>query len=137
MICVYNLFDCLNYVTKMVDADPEAKNKVCKFARLLKKENIDFTNIIKETLIQDPKNKHGWQYDELLPIYLIWLKNENKTISDDLIDVFITYVEKNSTHISTVPENDFVKLGEDILKYIQEFTEFEVNKLVDTYSILS
>lgn len=46
-------------------------------------------------------------------------------------------IYKNSTHISTVPENDFVKLGEDILKYIQEFTEFEVNKLVDTYSILS
>lgn len=46
-------------------------------------------------------------------------------------------IYKNGTHISTVPENDFVKLGEDILKYIQEFTEFEVNKLVDTYSILS
>ena len=116
--CVYNLFDCLNYVTKMVDADPEAKNKVCKFARLLKKENIDFTNIIKETLIQDPKNKHGWQYDELLPIYLIWLNNNNEKFPDDLIDVFLTYKEKNSPHISYIEGN--VKLAMDLIGMIDE-----------------
>lgn len=131
---IYNLFDCLNYVTTMEDANPKAKEQVCNFVSLLKKENIDFTNIIKETLIEDPENKHGWQYDELLPIYLIWLKNENKTISDDLIDVFITYVEKNSTHISYIGKN--IESAMSLIETIKEekLTHTLFKKIINAFS---
>lgn len=131
---IYNLFDCLNYVTTMEDANPKAKEQVCSFASLLKKENIDFTNIIKGTLIEDPENKHGWQYNELLPIYLIWLKNENKTISDDLIDVFIKYVEKNSTHISYIGKN--IESAMNLIETIEEekLTHTLFKKIINAFS---
>lgn len=72
--------------------------------------------------------------DNLRPLAEIIMKCGYTVYKDTNTDEMAIF--KNDNHISTVPENDFVKLGEDILKYIQEFTEFEVDKLVDTYSIL-
>lgn len=72
--------------------------------------------------------------DNLRPLTDVIMKCGYTVYKDTDTDKMAIY--KNTKRISIIPENDFVKLGEDILKHIQEFTEFEVNKLVDTYSIL-
>ena len=46
------------------------------------------------------------------------IQNENKTISDDLIDVFITYVEKNSTHLSYIGKN--IESAMNLIETIKE-----------------
>lgn len=38
--------------------------------------------------------------------------------------------------IVSIPENDFIEIGKKTLEHINEFSEFEINKLIDTFRIL-
>ncbi len=38
--------------------------------------------------------------------------------------------------IASIPENDFIDFGRNIIKPINEFCEFQINKLIDTYEFL-
>ena len=43
---------------------------------------------------------------------------------------------KDKSVVATIPENEFIEQGKELLKHINEFTQFEVNKLIDCLNFL-
>lgn len=55
------------------------------------------------------------------------LKENNSTIN----------ILKDDKGIASIPEKDFIELGKQSIKHINEFSEFQINKLLEAYEFLS
>lgn len=118
--------------------------------------NIDMINKIAAAL--------GVSINELLLDSVVNLSDMTKEDKENYIDLIIEYPEfkslieliekqgyrvnqkmmgsdiiltKNDEIISKIPPKDFIDFGKDTLKFINEFSEFELSKLIDIYSLLS
>lgn len=48
----------------------------------------------------------------------------------------IINIFKNNNIVAAVPEADFIEFGKKTITHINEFSEFQINKLIDTYEFL-
>ena len=99
---------------------------------LIKDDTIDITNMNDDTefyidcIIERP---------ELKPIIDI-LKKHNYTLRQDIKGSDIHLI-KNGIEEAYVPEDDFINFGLSMVNAINEFTEFQLNKLIDIFTMLS
>lgn len=72
-------------------------------------------------------------YPELSPLIELFKSRDYKILSENM-DIVI---EKDNKIIAKIPEEDFCKIGKQTLSFINEFTDFQIYKLLETYEFLS
>lgn len=99
---------------------------------LIKDDTIDITNMNDDTefyidcIIERP---------ELKPIIDIF-KKYNYTLRQDIKGSDIHLI-KNGIEEAYISEDDFIDFGLSMVNAINEFTEFQLNKLIDMFTMLS
>lgn len=99
---------------------------------LIKDDTIDITNMNDDTefyidcIIERP---------ELKPIIDIF-KKYNYTLRQDIKGSDIHLI-KNGIEEAYISEDDFIDFGLSMANAINEFTEFQLNKLIDMFTMLS
>lgn len=84
-------------------------------------------------LTETDKVDLSFLYDEDLVLLVDLFKRCNYVIREIDNKVFI---EKNDKIIATTTTDDFIDMGKKILDHVKEFTDFELNKLIDIYRFL-
>lgn len=71
---------------------------------------------------------------ELKPLIPIF-RNKGYELRQD-IKGYDIYLIKEEKPVAKIPEKDFIELGKQMLHVINEFTDFEFSKLLDTFTFL-
>lgn len=71
---------------------------------------------------------------ELKPLVPIF-RNKGYELRQDMKGADI-YLIKDENPIAKIPEKDFAEYGKKMLDFINEFTDFEFSKLLDTFTFL-
>lgn len=105
-----------------VSTDDLLKDNVINISAMSEEEKKEYIELLIE-------------YPEFKPIVDL-IENQGYKVSQEMSGFDVILTKDNKIEVK-IPEKDFVDFGKKTLEFINEFSEFQVNKLLDIYKLLS